>query len=49
MFLEDLERYAAGEKQSLVLQAARESMELHKIFRGGIALEMERLSLTNWD
>jgi pyrroloquinoline quinone (PQQ) biosynthesis protein C len=43
MFLEDLERFAVGEKEALVLQAAKESMELHKIFRGGIATEMERL------
>jgi pyrroloquinoline quinone (PQQ) biosynthesis protein C len=44
MFLDDLEHFAVGEKEGLVLQAARESMELHKIFRGGIANEMERLS-----
>jgi hypothetical protein len=44
MFLDDLERFAVGEKEALVLQAAKESMELHKIFRGGIAREMERLS-----
>jgi hypothetical protein len=44
MFLEDLERFAVGEKEALVYQAAKESMELHKIFRGGIANEMERLS-----
>ena len=44
MFLDDLERFAVGEKEALVLQAARESMELHKLFRGGIALEMEKLA-----
>lgn len=44
MFLEDLEQFAVGEKGARVLQAARESMELHKIFRGGIAAEMNRLS-----
>jgi hypothetical protein len=44
MFLEDLERFAVGEKEALVYQAAKESMELHKIFRGGIANEMERLT-----
>jgi pyrroloquinoline quinone (PQQ) biosynthesis protein C len=43
MFLEDLERFAVGEREGLVIQAAHESMELHKIFRGGIAHEMERL------
>ena len=44
MFLDDLERFAVGEKEGLVLQAAKESMELHRIFRGGIAREMERLA-----
>jgi pyrroloquinoline quinone (PQQ) biosynthesis protein C len=44
MFLEDLERYAVGEREPLVIQAAKESMELHKLFRGGIANEMERLA-----
>lgn len=44
MFLEDLERFAVGEKEALVCQAAKESMELHKIFRGGIAAEMEKLA-----
>jgi hypothetical protein len=44
MFLEDLERFAVGEKENLVCQAAKESMELHRIFRGGIATEMERLT-----
>jgi hypothetical protein len=43
MFLDDLERFAVGEKEGLVVQAAKESMELHKLFRGGIAKEMERL------
>jgi pyrroloquinoline quinone (PQQ) biosynthesis protein C len=43
MFLEDLERFAVGETEGLVIQAARESMDLHKIFRGGIADEMEKL------
>jgi pyrroloquinoline quinone (PQQ) biosynthesis protein C len=44
MFLDDLERFAVGDKENLVMQAAKESMELHKIFRGGIAVEMEKLS-----
>ena len=44
MFLADLEHYAVGEKESLVIQAAKESMELHKIFRGGIAIEMEKFA-----
>jgi pyrroloquinoline quinone (PQQ) biosynthesis protein C len=44
MFLDDLERFAVGEKECLVIQAAKESMELHKLFRGGIATEMERFA-----
>jgi hypothetical protein len=44
MFLEDLERFAVGEKEPLVYQAAQESMELLKMFRGGIAAEMEKLA-----
>ena len=44
MFLDDLEKFATGEKAALVVQAAKESMELLKIFRYGIAKEMERLS-----
>jgi len=43
MFLEDLEKFAAGEKETQVYQAGKESMDLLKIFRGGIAKEMERL------
>jgi pyrroloquinoline quinone (PQQ) biosynthesis protein C len=44
MFLEELEKYATGEKEKLVYQAAQESMELLKIFRYGISKEMERLT-----
>jgi len=43
MFLGDLEKFATGEKEALVIQAAKESMELLKIFRFGIAKEMDRL------
>jgi hypothetical protein len=42
MFLDDLERFATDEKRELVFQAARESMELLKIFRFGIANEMAK-------
>jgi hypothetical protein len=42
--LGDLENFATGEKEQLVYQAAKESMDLLKIFRGGIALEMERVA-----
>jgi pyrroloquinoline quinone (PQQ) biosynthesis protein C len=44
MFLEVFERFAAGENEAPVLQAARESLELHSLFRGGIAGEMARLA-----
>ena len=44
MFLEDLEKFATGEKEALAYQAAKESMELLVMFRAGIAREMERLS-----
>jgi pyrroloquinoline quinone (PQQ) biosynthesis protein C len=44
MFLVDFERYATGEKEALVYQAAKESMELLVMFRGGIATEMEKLA-----
>jgi hypothetical protein len=44
MFLEDLEKFATGDKEALVYQAAKESMQLLVIFRHGIAREMERLS-----
>ena len=44
MFLEDLEKFATHEKETQIYQAAKESMELLKIFRYGIAKEMERLS-----
>ena len=44
MFLEDLERFATGEKEALAYQAAKESMQLLVLFRAGIAREMERLS-----
>jgi pyrroloquinoline quinone (PQQ) biosynthesis protein C len=44
MFLEDLERFAVGQEEARVLQAAKESMELHRLFRGGIATEMERVA-----
>jgi len=49
MFLPDLEKFATGEKENLVYQAAKESMELLKIFRYGIATEMQKLSSANRD
>ena len=44
MFLEDLERFATGEKEALAYRAAKESMELLVMFRGGIASAMEKLN-----
>lgn len=44
MFLADLEKYATGEKQAQVIQAAKESMDLMVLFRWGIAREMARLN-----
>ena len=44
MFLDDLEKFATAEKEQLVYQAAKESMDLLKIFRYGISKEMERLT-----
>jgi hypothetical protein len=44
MFLEDLERFATGEKEALAYRAAKESMELLTIFRAGIANAMEKLT-----
>ena len=44
MFLEDLEKYATGEKEALAYKAAKESMDLLKLFRGGIGAEMEKLA-----
>jgi pyrroloquinoline quinone (PQQ) biosynthesis protein C len=44
MFLEDFERFATGEKEALVYRAAKESMDLLVLFRGGIANAMEQLS-----
>ncbi len=44
MFLEDFERFATGEKEGLVYQAAKESMDLMVIFRFGIANAMEKFA-----
>lgn len=46
MFLEDLERFATGQKEGLAMQAVKESLDLMGIFRGGIAEAMEKVPLT---
>jgi len=43
MFLPFLERFAAGEKERLALQAVRESLDLFAIYREGVAVAMEHL------
>ena len=44
MFLEDLEAFATGDKEALAYQAAKESMDLLIMFRGGIARGMAKLA-----
>ena len=43
MFLTDLEKFATGEKEALAMQAVRESLDLFRIFRGGVAEGMAKL------
>lgn len=43
MFLPVLAEFAVGEKETLVLQAARESEELYRAYQTGIADAMERI------
>ena len=45
MFLDDLERFAAGEREELAKQAVQESLDLFAIYRGGVAEAMERIPL----
>jgi hypothetical protein len=45
MFLDDLERFANGEREPLAMQAVRESLDLFRLFRGGVAEAMERIPL----
>ena len=41
MFLPVLAEFAVGEKETLILQAARESEQLYRIYQAGIAVAME--------
>ncbi|HTM07010.1 MAG TPA: iron-containing redox enzyme family protein [Verrucomicrobiae bacterium] len=41
MFLADLEKFANGEREAEAMQAVRESLDLFRIFRGGVAAAME--------
>ncbi len=43
MFLPFLREFATGEKESLAIQAAQESLDLNAIFRKGIAAAQEKL------
>ena len=45
MFLGDLERFAAGEKEGLAKQAVQESLDLFAIYRGGVAEAMEAIPI----
>ena len=45
MFLPFLVEFAKDEKEGLAIQAARESLDLNRIYRKGIALAMEMLPL----
>jgi hypothetical protein len=43
MFLPVWAEYGAGEHQALILQAAKESEELYRMYQAGLADEMEKL------
>jgi hypothetical protein len=43
MFLPFLSEYATGEKETLAIQAGRDSLQLNAIFREGIAKAQEKL------
>ena len=43
MFLPFLKEFAAGKKQNLAVQAAKDSLDFNAIFRGGIALAQEKI------
>ena len=45
MFLDDLEAFATGEREALAMRAVRESLDLFRIFRGGVAEAMEKIAL----
>ncbi len=45
MFLADLENFATGEREARAMQAVRESLDLFRIFRGGVAEAMEKIPL----
>jgi pyrroloquinoline quinone (PQQ) biosynthesis protein C len=45
MFLPFLSEHAIGEKEELAIQAGRESLELNKLFREGIARAQEKIPL----
>lgn len=44
LFLADLARFATSPAEAAAVQAARESMELYRVFYGGIADAMAALS-----
>ena len=45
MFLPFLKEYATGEKEGRAIQAAKASLAFNAMFRKGIALAQEKISL----
>jgi pyrroloquinoline quinone (PQQ) biosynthesis protein C len=46
MFLPFLAEYATGEKEQMVLDAVKESLDLFALYRGGVARAMEQIPLS---
>jgi hypothetical protein len=44
MFLDVLEKYVAPGREQDVLTTAKESMDIHRVYFGGMAQAMERTS-----
>ncbi len=45
MFLDDLAKFVGGEGEATAKRAVRESLDLFRIFRGGVAEAMERMPI----
>jgi hypothetical protein len=45
MFLPFLSEHATGEKEKMALDAVKESLELFALYREGVAIAMEKISL----
>jgi hypothetical protein len=44
MFIDVLEKYVAPEREQDVLATAADSMDIHRVYFGGMAQAMERVS-----